>query len=69
LWGTFPKFCSASSTSAWCFTAFCTFAKAPTSIWRTRSAASGEFLAHLSKPGDETVTLYADGTAVEIPVF
>jgi len=28
LWGTFPKFCSASSTSAWCFTAFCTFAKA-----------------------------------------
>jgi len=38
-------------------------------IWRTRSAASGEFLAHLSKPGDETVTLYADGTAVEIPVF
>jgi len=32
-------------------------------------AASGEFLAYLSKPGDETVTLYADGTAVEIPVF
>jgi hypothetical protein len=27
-----------------------------------------EFLAHLSKPDDETVTLYADGRAVEIPV-
>jgi hypothetical protein len=25
-----------------------------------------EFLAHLSKPDDETVTLYADGPAVEI---
>jgi hypothetical protein len=28
-----------------------------------------EFLVHLSKPDDETVTLYADGTAVEIPNF
>jgi hypothetical protein len=28
-----------------------------------------EFLAHLSKPDDETVTLYADRRAVEIPVF
>jgi len=27
-----------------------------------------EFLAHLSKPDDETVTLYADGRAIEIPV-
>jgi hypothetical protein len=27
-----------------------------------------EFLAHLSKPDDEIVTLYADGRAVEIPV-
>jgi hypothetical protein len=27
-----------------------------------------EFLAHLSKPDDETVTLYADGRAVEIQV-
>ena len=27
-----------------------------------------EFLAHLSKPNDETVTLYADGRAVERPV-
>jgi hypothetical protein len=27
-----------------------------------------EFIAHLSKPDDETVTLYADGRAVEIPV-
>jgi hypothetical protein len=27
-----------------------------------------EFLAHLSKADDETVTLYADGRAVEIPV-
>ena len=26
-----------------------------------------EFLAHLPKPDDETVTLYADGTVVEIP--
>jgi hypothetical protein len=28
-----------------------------------------EFLAHLSKPDDETVTLYANGRAVEIPGF
>jgi hypothetical protein len=27
-----------------------------------------EFLAHLTKPGDETVVLYADGKPVEIPV-
>ena len=24
---------------------------------------------HFAKSGDETVTLYADGTAVEIPIF
>jgi hypothetical protein len=29
----------------------------------------GNSAAHLAKPGDETVTLYADGTAVEIPNF
>ena len=28
-----------------------------------------EFRGHLVKPGDETVTLFADGRAVEIPVF
>jgi hypothetical protein len=28
-----------------------------------------EFLAHLSKPDDETVTLYADGRAVEITLL
>ena len=27
-----------------------------------------EFCGHLVKPGDETVTLFADGRAVEIPV-
>jgi hypothetical protein len=29
----------------------------------------GNSAAHLAKPGDETVVLYADGTAVEIPNF
>jgi ribosome maturation factor RimP len=28
-----------------------------------------EFCGHLVKPSDETVTLFADGRAVEIPVF
>jgi hypothetical protein len=28
-----------------------------------------EFCGHLTKPGDETTTLYADRRAVEIPVF
>jgi hypothetical protein len=27
-----------------------------------------EFLAHLSKPDDDTVTVYADGRAIEVPV-
>ena len=27
-----------------------------------------EFCGHLAKPGDETVVLFADGRAVEIPV-
>jgi ribosome maturation factor RimP len=34
----------------------------PIGLWR-------EFRGHLVKPGDETVTLFADGRAVEIPVF
>ena len=28
-----------------------------------------EFCGHLAKPGDETVMLFADGRAVEIPIF
>jgi hypothetical protein len=28
-----------------------------------------EFCGHLTKPGDETVVLYADGKPVEIPVL
>jgi hypothetical protein len=27
------------------------------------------FCGHLAKPGDKTVVLFADGRAVEIPVF
>jgi hypothetical protein len=38
-------------------------------VFRERTAVLREFLAHLTKPGDETVTLFADGRAVEIPVF
>jgi hypothetical protein len=37
-------------------------------ILNTKPELLREFLAHLSKPDDETVTLYADGRAVEIPV-
>jgi hypothetical protein len=35
----------------------------------TKPELLSEFLAHFAKPGDETVTLYADGTAIEVPVF
>jgi hypothetical protein len=38
-------------------------------VFRERTALLREFLAGLTKPGDETVTLFADGRAVEIPVF
>jgi hypothetical protein len=38
-------------------------------VFRERSALLREFIASLTKPGDETVTLFADGRAVEIPVF
>jgi hypothetical protein len=38
-------------------------------VFRERTAVLREFPTHLTKPGDETVTLFADGRAVEIPVF
>jgi hypothetical protein len=38
-------------------------------VFRERTALLREFLAGLTKPGDETVTLFADGRAVEISGF
>ena len=38
-------------------------------ILNTKPELLQEFLAHLTKPGDETTTLFADGKPVEIPVF
>jgi hypothetical protein len=38
-------------------------------VLNTKPELLREFCAHLIAPGDETVTLYADGRAVEIPVF
>jgi hypothetical protein len=42
--------------------------KKMSNILNVKSELLQEFLAHLTKPGDETATLYADGRAVEIPV-
>jgi hypothetical protein len=38
-------------------------------VLNTKPELLREFCGHLIAPGDETVTLYADGRAVEIPVF
>jgi len=38
-------------------------------ILNTKPELLREFCGHLAKPGDETVVLFADGRAVEIPVF
>jgi hypothetical protein len=38
-------------------------------VLNTKPELLREFCGHLTKPGDETVVLYADGRAVEIPVF
>jgi hypothetical protein len=38
-------------------------------VLNTKPELLREFCGHLTKPGDETITLYADGRAVEIPVF
>src|SRR5467141_36699 len=41
--------------------------KKMSNILNVKSELLQEFLAHLTKPGDETATLYADGRAIEIP--
>jgi hypothetical protein len=38
-------------------------------VLNTKPELLREFCGHLTKPGDETVVLFADGRAVEIPVF
>jgi hypothetical protein len=38
-------------------------------VLNTKPELLQEFCDHLAKPGDETVVLFADGRAVEIPVF
>jgi hypothetical protein len=38
-------------------------------VLNTKPELLREFCGHLAKPGDETVVLFADGRAVEIPVF
>ena len=38
-------------------------------ILNTKTELLQEFCGHLIAPGDETVVLFADGRAVEIPVF
>ena len=37
-------------------------------VLNTKLELLQEFCGHLAKPGDETVMLFADGRAVEIPV-
>jgi hypothetical protein len=37
-------------------------------VLNTKPELLQEFCGHLAKPGDETVVLFADGRAVEIPV-
>ena len=43
--------------------------KKMSNILNVKSELLQEFLAHLTKPSDETATLYADGRAIEIPTF
>jgi hypothetical protein len=38
-------------------------------VLNTKPKLLREFCSHLIAPGDETVVLFADGRAVEIPVF
>jgi hypothetical protein len=38
-------------------------------VLNTKPELLREFCCHLIAPGDETVTLYADGKAVEIPII
>jgi hypothetical protein len=38
-------------------------------VLNTKPELLREFCGHLTKPGDETVVLYADGKPVEIPTF
>ena len=38
-------------------------------VLNTKPELLREFCGHLTKPDDETVVQYADGLAVEIPVF
>jgi hypothetical protein len=38
-------------------------------VLNTKPELLREFCGHLAKPGDETVTLFADGKPVEIPVL
>jgi hypothetical protein len=38
-------------------------------VLNTKPELLREFCGHLAKPGDQTVVLFADGRAVEIPVF